>query len=131
MLLFGDAAVPVVIAFVYSIYELWERGVAVEYWLQTYCPLCGSVLSLVGLFAFTSGIIGRPRQPWRFFGAVGGMLGYIFALYLFGVLGIYRLYTLHETFSVLKLIAGIAWVLLGYRLLYKVWVLSELGVANK
>lgn len=129
MVLGGQAGAIALTALLYGLYELYVLGTGREFWLETYFPLLGSVITAVGVLAFAGGITSKARQPWRFLTSMGGMLGYLFSLYLFGVLGMYRLYSLLYGFSAWTLIAGVFWIWAGYKMLYAVWLLSEVGVS--
>jgi hypothetical protein len=53
---------------------------------------------------------------------------YLFGLYIFGFLGLYRVFMAIVPLAMGSIAAGFFWLVLGYWALYWVWVLSEIGL---
>ncbi len=74
---------------------------------------------------------GKPRHWWMFILAAGGLIPYLFSIYLVIYLGIWALVTLTWNFSLGSLFKDLAFVLIGHFILRKFYSITELGQAVK
>jgi hypothetical protein len=109
---------------VYGVINLVSMGSAsVHYW-HTYVPLVGAVASLLScLFYPLAMFYGRSWLAASV--AITGFIPYLFALFVMVVPGGGRLYGLLSKLSVLGLLGGLFWLVVGYAILYNFWVLTE------
>lgn len=115
----------------YSLYVLTAQGLQTEFYLYTYIPLVGSLASIGGTWSFAIVMKLEPRRSLALALATwAGFFPYVFALYLFFFFGLWRLWLGINHPAVRPFLVGIFWVFLGHRILYRTWVLSEIGVAT-
>ena len=134
-LLIAAPTLPAVIAFLYGCYKFFDFGIAVEYYLYTYVPTLGAIVSSICIFLYADlafrRIFGRSTRglPQALI-AFGGFVPYAFSLYLMGFLGVYSLWGLLSNFTIGTLVFGIVWIALGYRMLYTFWIITEISVSE-
>ena len=57
--------------------------------------------------------------------AITGFIPYLFALFVMIVVGGVRLYGLLSGFSMIGLLSGLFWLVVGYTILYNFWMFTE------
>ena len=126
-LMAARVALPVLIALIYGIYKFVVLGVTAEHYLYTYLPVIGAVASLVSLMTFSAVVMTEERSVRAMFGALSGFVPYVFSLYLMGFLGGYGIWQSTNPFSIWGVVKGLFWIVLGYRLLRKFWIITEIA----
>jgi hypothetical protein len=130
--------VPILAAMIYGIFEFIRLGRSQDHYLYTYAPVLGGVAASVGLFTYyflVSVERKRSRKPLL---ALLGFLPYFYSLYVMGILGVYTLYvmgilgvyTIYEgvagVFSIWSMIGGVFWLFVGFHLIYRFSLLTEI-----
>jgi hypothetical protein len=112
------------IPLLYGFYKLYDLGFALEHYPYTYLVIFGALATnaIVPIYAKISG----KWSVSKMLGAWSGFIPYFFSLYLMGFLGIYGLWGLTSVFSMWTLIFGVVWILVGYRILYTFWLITEI-----
>ena len=131
----SKALLPLLLALLlvlaYSIAECLRRGLGPEFYPYTYVPLVGSILSTLGAFSYAFVALPAARAPsrsWlRFTATQAGLIPYFFGLYVFAFLGIYRVWTGFSSSGSSSIKAGVFLTLVGYWILRRIWLLSEMG----
>jgi hypothetical protein len=130
-LLMAKPLVPAVVAFIYGIYKFYDLGFSTDNYLYTYIPVVGSALSIISVWMYVSSMSVKPtRSISNMLKGYSGFIPYLFSLYLIGFLGLYSLWLLFSGFTFGTFIFGVVWVLLGYRMLYTFWVITEISVQD-
>ena len=105
--------VPILVVMIYGIVEFIRLGWSQDYYLFTYAPVLGGVAASVGLFTY--------------FFLVSVFLPYFHSLYIMGVLGLYTIYEgIIGKFSFWSMIGGLFWVFLGFHLIYRFYLMTEI-----
>ena len=100
-----------------------------ENWYDTYAMVAGSLIAFACLGAYARLL--RSDAPRT--GIKHGLLAaarfgaFAFAIYLLGIAGAFRLFRILYPlgFSWYRLLAGSLWIVLGYMMLHRLWILSE------
>lgn len=112
------------LVFVYGVVNLVTMGTATGHYWQTYVPLGGAIASILSCLLYPIAMFyGRSWLGASM--AITGFIPYVFALFVMGVIGGGRLYGLLSGFSVMGLVGGLFWLLVGYAILYNFWVFTE------
>ena len=119
--------VPVLIVMTYGIVEFIRLGWSLDHYFFTYAAVLGGVAASVGLFTYFFLVSVRRKRSWKTLLVLLGLLPYLFSLYIIGVLG---LYTIVEgvigVFSFWSMIAGFFWIFVGFHLIYRFYLLTEI-----
>jgi len=119
--------VPVLIGMIYGIVEFVRLGWSLDHYLYTYAPILGGVAASVGLFTYFFLVSGERKRSWKFLLFLLGLLPYLYALYLMGVLGLYTIYEgVMGKFSFWSMIGGIFWLFVGFHLIYRFHLMTEI-----
>ena len=130
-LLMAKPLVPAVVAFIYGIYKFYDVGFSTDEYLYTYIPVVGSALSIISVWMYVSSMSVKPKRSIsNMLKGYSGFIPYLFSLYLIGFLGLYSLWSLFSSFTFGTFMFGVVWVLLGYRMLYTFWVITEISVQD-
>jgi len=130
-LLMAKPLVPAVVAFIYGIYKFYDLGFSTDEYLYTYIPVVGSALSIISVWMYVSSMSVKPKRSIsNMLKGYSGFIPYLFSLYLIGFLGLYSLWLLFSSFTFGTFMFGVVWVLLGYRMLYTFWVITEISVQD-
>lgn len=127
-LLAAKPIVPAVIALLYGAYKFFDLGFAIEHYLYTYVPVFGAVVSSICILLYLHA--GSKRSVKNMIMGLGGFVPYVFSLYLMGFLGAFSLWGLLSDFSIGTLVFGIVWIVIGYRMLYTFWMITEITKSN-
>jgi hypothetical protein len=104
---------PILVVMIYGIVEFIRLGWSQDYYLFTYAPVLGGVAASVGLFTY--------------FFLVSVFLPYFHSLYIMGVLGLYTIYEgIIGKFSFWSMIGGVLWLFLGFHLIYRFYLMTEI-----
>lgn len=100
----------------------WENGAL---------PLmAGSVASIFGIVAYGRLLmLGEERSFANMFSALSGLLPYLFGCYLVFYRGFWSCRVLFQDFSLYRLLASLAFIYFGYRVVFWCHQLSALGDA--
>ena len=129
-LLAAGPSVPAIIALLYGAYKFYDLGFATDNYLYTYVPILGATISVVCVLLYVN-LIGKPgRSVIKSLIALSGFIPYAYSLYLMGFLGAYSLWLLLSNFTIGGLVFGLFWIVVGYRMLYTFWKITEISVKD-
>lgn len=119
--------VPILVAMIYGIVELIRLGWSGDHYLYTYAPVLGGLAASAGLFTYFFVVSVEREKSRRTLLFLLGLIPNLYALYIMGVLG---LYTILEgvigEFSVWSMIGGVIWVFVGFHLIYRFYLVTEI-----
>jgi hypothetical protein len=119
--------VPILAAMTYGIVEFIRLGWSQDHYLYTYAPVLGGVSASVGLFTYFFLISAERKSSRKNFLLLLGCLPYLYSLYIMGVLGLYTIYEgVIGKFSSWSMIGGILWVFVGFHLIYRFYLMTEI-----
>src|ERR1700745_4018730 len=117
--------VPILAAMIYGIVAFIRLGWSLDHYFYTYAPVLGGVAASVGPFTYFFIVSVRRKRSWKDLLVLLGFLPY--SLYIIGVLG---LYTIIEgvvgVFSFWSMIGGLFWVFVGFHLIYRFYLMTEI-----
>jgi len=111
----------------YSLFELARLGIATAHSSSTYLPLVASLLSMAAIYLWVWLL--RSDQSRSFKKALAAwsyLIAYLFSLYIMGFFGVRGLWEAYSARSVIGAFVGFFWIWFGYRVLYRLWLLSEI-----
>ena len=119
--------VPILAAMIYGAVEFIRLGWSREYYLYTYAPVLGGIAASAGLFTFFFVLSVERKKSRKTLLALLGLLPYLYSLYIMGVLGLYTILegVIGED-SVWSMIGGVLWVFVGFHLLYRFYLVTEI-----
>ena len=121
----GKVFLPILVVFLFAGYHLLLDGTPIS--LEIIILFAASILSVITIRAYRS----LSRQPqmasWRRAAiAYSGLLPYAFAVYLIVALGVLPIFHLWSAgFSIWTLLGGCFWLLIGWRILFGFWLITE------
>jgi hypothetical protein len=119
--------VPILAALIYGIFEFTRLGWSHEYYLYTYAAVLGGVAASAGLFTYFFLVSTERKRSRKTLLALLGLLPYFYSLYIMGVLGLYTIFEgVIGEFSFLSMIGGVFWVLVGFHLIYRFYLVTEI-----
>ena len=119
--------VPILVVMIYGIVEFTRLGWSLDHYFHTYAPVLGGVAASVGLFTYFFIISVRRKRSWKNLLVLLGFLPYFYALYIIGVLGLYTIFEgVVGVFSFWSMIGGIFWVFVGFHLIYRFYLMTEI-----
>ena len=119
--------VPILLAMIYGIVEFIRLGWSVDHYFFTYAPVLGGVAASVGLFTYFFLVSVRRKTSRRTLLVLLAFLPYIYSLYIIGVLGLYTIFEgVIGAFSFWSMIAGFFWVFVGFHLIYRFSLMTEI-----
>ena len=119
--------VPILVVMIYGIVEFVRLGWSQEHYLFTYAPVLGGISASVGLFTYFFVVSIKRKGSRKTLLVLLGCLPYLYALYIIGVLGLYTIFEgVIGKFSFLSMIGGIFWVFLGFHLIYRFYLMTEI-----
>ena len=127
--LMAKPIVPAVIALVYGAYKFFDLGTDTAHWPYTYAVFFGAIAAIAGVLLFAIEASKPTRRTW--FGTFSGLFAfvpYLFSIYVIAFIGCYGIYLSFGPFSVWGVLAGLIWIALGYRMIWTLWIISELAV---
>src|SRR3954453_12940843 len=119
--------VPILVAMIYGVVGFIRLGWSQAYYLYTYAAVLGGVAASVGLFTyfFLVSVDRKKRRKILLF--LLGLLPYFYSLYVMGILGLYTIYEgIIGKFSFWSMIGGVFWVFLGFHLIYRFYLMTEI-----
>ena len=119
--------VPILVVMIFGIVEFVRLGWSQDYYLYTYAPVLGGVAASVGLFTYFFLVSVERKKSRKNLLVLLGFLPYLYSLYIMGVLGLYTIYEgIIGKFSFWSMIAGVFWVFLGFHLIYRFYLMTEI-----
>ena len=119
--------VPVLIVMTYGIVEFIRLGWSLDHYFFTYAAVLGGVAASVGLFTYFFLVSVRRKRSWKTLLVLLGLLPYLYSLYIIGVLGLYTIFEgVIGVFSFWSMIAGLFWIFVGFHLIYRFYLLTEI-----
>jgi hypothetical protein len=119
--------VPILVAMTYGVVEFVRLGWSQDHYLYTYAPVLGGVAASVGLFTYFFIVSVRRKRSWKNLLVLLGFLPYLYALYIMGVLGLYTIFEgIIGVFSFWSMIGGVFWVFIGFHLIYRFYLMTEI-----
>jgi len=118
---------PILAAMIYGIVKFIRVGWSLEHYFFTYAPVLGGVAASVGLFTYFFIVSVRRKRSWKSLLVLLAFLPYFYSLYIIGVLGLYTIFEgVVGVFSFWSMIAGIFWVFVGFHLIYRFYLMTEI-----
>jgi hypothetical protein len=118
--------VPIIIAMIYGIVGFIRLGWSQDYYLYTYAPVLGGVAASVGLFTYFFLVSVERKKSRKNLLVLLAFLPYLYSLYIIAVLGLYTTYEgMIAKFSFWSMIGGVFWVFLGFHLIYRFYLMTE------
>lgn len=119
--------VPILVVMIYGIVEFIRLGWSQDYYFYTYAPVLGGVAASVGLFTYFFLVSVKRKKSRKNLLVLLGFLPYFYSLYIMGVLGLYTIYEgIIGKFSFWSMIGGLFWVFLGFHLIYRFYLMTEI-----
>ena len=119
--------VPILVTMIYGIVEFVRLGWSKDHALFTYLPVLGGVAASAGLFTYFFVVSAERKRSWKTLRVLLASLPYLYALYIMGVLGLYTIYEgVIGSFSLWSMIGGIFWIFLGFHLIYRFYLMTEI-----
>ena len=89
--------------------------------------VAGGVLAILGMVRFGLSISTTAGSGERVQPSFGGILPYLYGLYLFAYEGLWSIRGLVQQFTLLHLLTTLLFIYFGYRVVYWTWQLTELA----
>jgi hypothetical protein len=119
--------VPILAAMIYGVVEFAQLGWAPDHFLYTYAVVLGGVVASAGLFTYFFLVSAQRNRSRKNLLVLFGLLPYLYSLYIMGVLGLYTIFEgVIGEFSLLSMIGGIFWVFVGFHLIYRFYLVTEI-----
>jgi hypothetical protein len=119
--------VPILAAMIYGVVEFTRLGWSVDNYFFTYAPVLGGVAASIGLFTYFFVVSAERKESRKRLLFLLGLLPYFYSLYIIGVLGLYTIYEgVIGKFSFWSMIGGLFWVFVGFHLLYRFYLMTEI-----
>ena len=119
--------VPILAAMIYGIVEFIRLGWSLDHYFYTYAPVLGGVAASVGLFTYFFIVSVRRKRSWKNLLVLLAFLPYLYSLYIIGVLGLYTIFEgIVGMFSFWSMISGIFWIFVGFHLIYRFYLMTEI-----
>jgi hypothetical protein len=119
--------VPILAVMIYGIVEFIRLGWSLDHYFYTYAPVLGGVAASVGLFTYFFIVSVRRKRSWKNLLVLFGFLPYFYSLYIMGVLGLYTIFEgIVGVFSFWSMIGGVFWVFVGFHLIYRFYLMTEI-----
>ncbi len=119
--------VPILAAMIYGVVEFTRLGWSHAHYLYTYAAVLGGVAASAGLFTYFFVVSVERQRSHKTLLFLLGLLPNLYALYIMGVLGLYTILegVIGED-SVWSMISGILWVFVGFHLMYRFYLVTEI-----
>ncbi|HWX02195.1 hypothetical protein, partial [Collimonas sp.] len=119
--------VPILAAMIYGIVEFIRLGWSLDHYFYTYALVLGGVAASVGLFTYFFIVSVRRKRSWKNLLVLLAFLPYFYSLYIIGVLGLYTIFEgIVGMFSFWSMLSGIFWVFMGFHLIYRFYLMTEI-----
>ena len=118
---------PILATMIYGIVEFIRLGWSLDHYFYNYAPVLGGVAASAGLFTYFFIVSVRKKRRWKTLLVLLGLLPYFYALYIINVLGLYTIFEgIIGAFSVWSMIGAVCWVFLGFHLIYRFYLMTEI-----
>src|SRR5881275_1329697 len=118
--------VPILIVMIYGLVGFIRLGWSQDHYLYTYGPVLGGVAASVGLFTYFFLVSVERKKSRKNLLVLLSFLPYLYSLYIISVLGLYTTYEgMIAKFSFWSMIGGVFWVFLGFHLIYRFYLMTE------
>jgi hypothetical protein len=119
--------VPILAAMIFGGVEFIRLGWSQDHYLYTYAPVLGGIAASAGLFTYFFVLSVEREKSRRTLLFLLGLLPYLYSLYIMGVLGLYTISrgVIGEA-SIWSMIGGIIWVFVGFHLMYRFYLVTEI-----
>jgi threonine/homoserine/homoserine lactone efflux protein len=102
-------------------------GLSLDHLLYTYAAVLGGAAASAGLFTYFFLVSAERNSSRKKLRLLFGSLPYLYSLYIMGVLGLYTIFEgLISKFSFLSMMGGVFWVFLGFHLIYRFYLVTEI-----
>jgi hypothetical protein len=119
--------VPILAVMIYGIVEFIRLGRSLDHYFYTYAPVLGGVAASAGLFSYFFLVSLQRKRNWKTLLVLLAFLPYFYSLYTIGVLGLYTIFEgVVGVFSFWSMIGGIFWAFVGFHLIYRFYLLTEI-----
>src|SRR5437763_3247214 len=119
--------VPILIVMIYGVVGFIRLGWSQDHYLYTYGPVLGGVAASVGLFTYFFLVSVERKKSRKNLLVLLGFLPYFYALYIIAFLGLFTTYEgMIAKFSFWSMIGGVFWVFLGFHLIYRFYLMTEI-----
>jgi len=119
--------VPILVVMIYGVVEFFRLGWSQDHYLYTYAPVLGGVAASTGLFTYFFLVSVERKRSRKTLLVLLGFLPYFYALYIMGFLGLFTIYEgVIGKFSFWSMIGGIFWLFLGFHLIYRFYLMTEI-----
>lgn len=119
--------VPILAALIYGLVEFMRLGWSPDDWLYTYAPVLGGIAASAGLFSYFFVLSVERKTSRKTLLLLLGLLPRLYSLYIVGVLGLYTIFEgVIGEFSVWSMMSGIVWVFVGFHLMYRFHLVTEI-----
>jgi len=126
----GRPMLPIIVFVLYGVYLAVRGGLMPSGWPNAPVLILGGILSIVAVAAYMRSIDGRGPSWGKALAGFGGLIPYLYSLYVIGYVGIWSLVQLFTGgFSWSGLVIGLFAVVLGYRILKTFYDITELAEA--
>ncbi len=119
--------VPILAAMIYGVVEFVRLGWSRDHYLYTYVAVLGGVAASAGLFTYFFVVSVERKRSRKNLLFLLGLLPNLYALYIMGVLGLYAIAKgVIGDASAWSMISGVIWVFVGFHLLYRFHLVTEI-----
>lgn len=119
--------VPILAAMIYGIFEFIRLGWSPDHFLYTYGVVLGGLVASAGLFTYFFLVSAQRSRNRKNRLVLFGFFPYLYSLYIMGVLGLYTIFEgVIGEFSLLSMIGGVFWVFVGFHLIYRFYLVTEI-----
>ena len=119
--------VPILAALIYGIVQFVRLGWSSDHFLYTYAAVLGGAAASAGLFTYFFLVSAQRNRSRKNLMVLFGVLPYLYSLYIMGVLGLYTIFEgLISKLSFLSMIGGVFWVFVGFHLIYRFYLVTEI-----
>jgi len=127
----GKPMLAIALVILYGIYRVTREGVWPT-WPNGTVLVVSGIISMAFVVLYMRSIEAGPGRSWAKAGsAFGGLIPYLYSLYVIGYVGVWSLVQLVTTgFTWSGLAAGIFGVIFGYRILKTFYDITELSTAT-
>ncbi len=119
--------IPMIIVMIYGVYRLIKSGFDPRAFPYPYVLIFGCLLSIFCTGAYLK--LGEsPAISWKNAAkSFGGFIPYLFSLYVICYIGLWTILGMFWVgFTIGSLLFGVFWILVGYKMLYSFWGLTEM-----
>lgn len=121
----GTVGFPCSIALIYGVVRLFRCGAGD--W-QGWLLIIGAILSFLGVITYGITILETKKKSWKLFiYSLLGFFPYLLGCFLVFYKGFWSFKYLLTSFSFWKLIIPIIWIVIGYRIVSQLYLLTEFG----